>query len=263
VASPGASSFIARLHEAAESEHWEMRYQPIVDLESGETVALEGLVRWRNPTGGILRPGEFLPVAEELGLIDAIGEWVLREIAAQSLRWAEEGIKVDIAYNLSPAQLRHPDLPERLLPILESMGVDPGSIIVEFPEAAAMTDPERTQKVLWLLRAGGMRLALEEFGAGGASLSRLQHLPVDLLKIDPQFVRALPDDDSASSMVMGMVQMARELDVTLVAEGIETDDQLRALIHAGCVLGQGYRFARPLSAEGVAERHRLRGLRFS
>jgi EAL domain-containing protein (putative c-di-GMP-specific phosphodiesterase class I) len=139
--------------------------------------------------------------------------------------------------------------------------VRPGSIVIEVPETIAMTDPERTQKVMWLLHASGMRLALDDFGAGGASLARLQHLPVDMLKIDPSFVRALSDEESAGSMVMGLVQMAKALEVILVAEGVETVEQQRMLIRAGCALGQGYRFARPLPSDAISDLFRRRGLR--
>lgn len=253
-------SFTARLREAAELERWEIHYQPVVDLTSGDMVALEALVRWRDPTGGIIRPGEFIPLAEEIGLIEAIGDWVLDGVCAQIKRWKDEGLALDVSFNLSPRQLRHPELAEHLLPFLESRGVDPRSLIVEIPESAAMSDPERTQKVLWSLRAKGLRIALDDFGLGGASLSRLKHLPVDVLKIDDSFVRDLPDDEHAAGMATAIIEMAGALGSIAIAEGIETEDQRLFLIRAGCTLGQGYLFRRPVPADEISESFRRRGL---
>jgi diguanylate cyclase (GGDEF)-like protein len=248
-----APAFAARLREAADKEQWEVRYHPIVELESHRPVALEALVRWRDPTGGLIRPGEFLPLAEEIGLIEAIGDWVLDHVCSQLQSWQSEGIELDISYNLSPMQLRHPDLAEHTLPFLEARGISPTSVVVEISEATAMTDPERTQKVFESLRETGIRVALDDFGTGGSSLARLQHLPVDMLKIDQSFVRDLGAEESAASMIMAMVQTARTLGISLVAEGIETEQQRRMLVRAGCTLGQGYLFGRPMPAERIIE----------
>lgn len=256
-------SFTARLREAADLERWEIYYQPIVDLASREMAALEALVRWRDPTGGIIRPGEFIPLAEEIGLIEAIGDWVLDALCAQMKRWQEEGLKIDVSFNLSPRQLRHPELAEHLLPFLLSRDVDPGSVIVEIPESTAMTDPERTQKVLWSLREKGLRIALDDFGTGGSSLSRLKHMPVDILKIDDSFVRDLPDDEHAAGMATAIIETARSLGCLAIAEGVETEAQRLFLVKAGCTLGQGYLFRRPVPADEISESFRRRGLHVS
>jgi len=166
---------------------------------------------------------------------------------------------MDISYNLSPRQLRHPDLAEHLLPFLSARHISPASLIVEVSEATAMTDPERTQKVFNSLRSAGLRVALDDFGTGGSSLARLQHLPVDILKIDQSFVRDLAAEESAASMIMAMVQTARALDISLVAEGVETEQQRRMLVRAGCTLGQGYLFSRPLPADRMLEALRNEG----
>jgi len=256
---PDAPTFAARLREAADKQEWEVRYHPIVELDSGRLVTLEALVRWRDPTGGLIRPGEFLPLAEEIGVIDAIGDWVLDHICSQLEEWRDEGLGMDISYNLSPRQLRHPDLAEHLLPFLSARHISPASLIVEVSEATAMTDPERTQKVFNSLRSAGLRVALDDFGTGGSSLARLQHLPVDILKIDQSFVRDLAAEESAASMIMAMVQTARALDISLVAEGVETEQQRRMLVRAGCTLGQGYLFSRPLPADRMLEALRNEG----
>ena len=256
-------SFTARLRKAAELEHWEIYYQPVIDLTSGDMAALEALVRWRDPTGGIIRPGEFIPLAEEMGLIEAIGDWVLDGVCAQIKRWRDEGLALDVSFNLSPRQLRHPELAEHLLPSLVTRGVDPGSLIVEIPESAAMMDPEHTQRVLWSLRAKGLRIALDDFGTGGSSLSRLKHLPVDILKIDDSIVRDLPDDEHAAGMATSIIEMAGMLGSIAIAEGIETEEQRSFLMKAGCTLGQGYLFRRPAPADDISESFRRRGLHVS
>ena len=256
-----APTFAARLRDAAVKEHWEVRYHPIVELDTRRPIALEALVRWRDPTGGLIRPGEFLPLAEEIGLIDAIGDWVLDHICSQLEEWHDEGLELDISYNLSPRQLRHPDLTEHLLPFLNSRRISPASLIVEVSEATAMADPEKTQMVFESLRTEGLRVALDDFGTAGSSLARLQHLPVDMLKIDQSFIRELGAEESAASMIMAMVQTARALGISLVAEGVETEQQRRMLVRAGCTLGQGYLFSRPLPADRMMEsiRAQLRG----
>jgi EAL domain-containing protein (putative c-di-GMP-specific phosphodiesterase class I) len=162
---------------------------------------------------------------------------------------------VDISYNLSPRQLRHPDLAQHVIPFLQERAVDPSKLIMEITESAAMTDPERTQKVLMTLRDKGMRLAIDDFGTSSSSFARLKHLPVDILKIDRSFIRDLPEDAHAASMVGAIVELASKLSMTALAEGIETEDQRRFLIAAGCPLGQGYHFSRPLPASEIAARY--------
>jgi EAL domain-containing protein (putative c-di-GMP-specific phosphodiesterase class I) len=248
-------TFTNRLREAVEHDSWELRYQPIVELDTGALNAVEALVRWKDPTGGIIRPGEFIPLAEEIGLIDAIGDWVLEEICRQSAEWLDAGLDLNISYNLSPRQLRHPDLAQHVIPFLLERAVDPSKLIMEITESAAMTDPERTQKVLMTLRDKGMRLAIDDFGTSSSSFARLKHLPVDFLKIDRSFIRDLPEDAHAASMVGAIVELATKLNMTPLAEGIETEDQRRFLIAAGCRLGQGYHFSRPVPASEIAARY--------
>jgi diguanylate cyclase (GGDEF)-like protein/PAS domain S-box-containing protein len=247
-------SLATRLRKAVERQHWVLHYQPVVDLATGSFTGVEGLLRWQDPRGGLIAPGEFIPLAEEMGLIEAIGDWVIAELARQAAEWEAQGIRMEAGFNLSPRQLWQPDLVFRVLTHLERAGVDPSTIVVEITETAAMTDPDRTQRVLWELHGRGVRLAIDDFGTGYSSLSRLKHLPVDILKIDRSFVRDVPDEHEAASMVRAMVQLADSVGMVPLAEGIETEKQWQFLLEQGCTLGQGFYFGRPVSAEEITPR---------
>jgi EAL domain-containing protein (putative c-di-GMP-specific phosphodiesterase class I) len=245
-------SFATRLRKAAEGGQWALHYQPIVDLRSGRTVALESLVRWQDPEQGLVYPNDFIPLAEELGLIGHIGDWVVEEIARQRRIWRnEQGVSVDMTFNLSPRQLWEPDLVDGILSRLRAEGIEPWSVVVEITESAAMTDLSRSQPILWELNRNGFRLAIDDFGTGYSSLSRLRNLPVDVLKIDRVFIGDLPDDRDARNMVEAIIRMAVGLNMKPLAEGIETEAQWRFLVDAGCYLGQGYLFSRPKPAEEI------------
>jgi diguanylate cyclase (GGDEF)-like protein/PAS domain S-box-containing protein len=249
-----------KLRKAVEERQWVLYYQPLVDLATGDTVGAEALIRWRDPSGTIIGPGEFIPLAEEMGLISAIGDWVLSEVCRQIRAWRDMGITLRVSYNLSPRQLWQPDLAQRISLRLESAGVDPSLVEIEVTESAAMSDPERTQRVLQDLNARGMHIAIDDFGTGYSSLSRLKHLPVNVLKVDRSFVSDVPGDADASSIVIGIINLARSLGLTPLAEGIETEDQWRFLLEQGCLLGQGYLFSRPVPAEEIASRQLGSGL---
>jgi EAL domain-containing protein (putative c-di-GMP-specific phosphodiesterase class I) len=227
--------------------HW----QPIVRLADGSVESVEALIRWREPNGGIIPPGEFIPLAEELGLIEAIGDWVIGEMARQQATWASQGCDVKVGFNLSPRQLWSAHLGSHVMDLLNAEGVDPHSVVVEITESTAMADPDRTQTVLSDLHAWGLTLALDDFGTGYSSLARLKHMPVDILKIDRSFVRDVNRDESLASMVRAMIQLAEGLGMTPLAEGIETAEELSFLRDAGCVLGQGFYFARPAPAAEI------------
>jgi len=244
-------SLTTRLRQAVEQEHWVVHWQPIVDLATGRVDSLEALVRWNDPKGGIVAPGEFIPLAEELGLIEAIGDWVIDEVARQQVIWRESGIDPVVSFNLSPRQLWSAHLSEKVVRKLQAAGVAPDKVIVEITESTAMADPDRTQKILTELRAWGLRLALDDFGTGYSSLARLKHMPVDILKIDRSFVRDVHLDEGLGNMVSAMVQLAEGLGMTPLAEGIETAGELAFMIEAGCRLGQGFHFARPVPSHEV------------
>ena len=244
-------SLTSRLRRAVEEQHWVLHYQPIIDLSDGRIESVEALIRWRDPNGGIIPPGEFIPLAEEMGLIEAIGDWVIDEMARQRGEWAAAGVELNVGFNLSPRQLWSPRLAEKVLSKLSDAGVDPRHIIVEVTESSAMADPDRTQKILSELHAWGLTLAIDDFGTGYSSLARLRHLPVDILKIDRSFIRDVNDDRDLASMVRAMIQLAQGLGMTPLAEGIETLGELEFLRANGCRLAQGFLFARPVPADQI------------
>ncbi|HEX9123399.1 MAG TPA: EAL domain-containing protein [Actinomycetota bacterium] len=257
----GRLSLTTRLRKAVENQNWMLHYQPVVDLERGTMVGVEALLRWADPNGGLVPPGEFIPLAEEMGLIDVIGDWVVEELARQDATWRADGLTVELSFNLSPRQLWHPEISEKILSRLQAGDVDPANVIVEITESTAMTDPDRTQRILWDLHGRGLRLAIDDFGTGYSSLSRLKHLPVEVLKIDRAFVRGVNNDPQAGSMVRAIIELARGLGMTPLAEGIETDAEWRFLVDHGCTLGQGFFFSRPVPAEDILARHRRSGMR--
>ena len=243
-----------RLRKAIEQEKLELHYQPIVDLGlvNGKKdlrrslVAVEALVRWREEDGSLVPPDGFIPVAEDLGLIDEIGDWVVGEAASQAVRWKEGGSAVDVSFNLSLNELWQPGLPERIHNQILAVGLDPRNFTAEVTESTAMTDPVRTQRVLGDLKERGFHLAMDDFGAGHSSLIRLSQLPCETLKIDRSFISRLPDDPSAKAMVTAMIELARGLGMRALAEGIETEEQLEFLRERGCEVGQGFLFSKPV-----------------
>jgi diguanylate cyclase (GGDEF)-like protein/PAS domain S-box-containing protein len=246
-----ALSLATRLRKAVQNEDWVLYYQPIIDLVRGEMIGVEGLLRWRDPHYGIIAPGEFLPLAEEMGLMEQIGDWVMKDLFRQASEWRGQGLQLNVSFNLSPRQLWHPELIENLLARLNGSGVDPGALVIEITESAAMADIDRTQRVLSNLRNGGLRFAIDDFGTGYSSLSRLRDLPVDILKIDRSFVRDVPADQDAVTVVQAIIQLALSLGMAPLAEGIETQEQWQFLVDHGCRLGQGFYFRRPVPADQI------------
>jgi diguanylate cyclase (GGDEF)-like protein/PAS domain S-box-containing protein len=251
-------SFTTRLRQAVEDEDWVLHYQPVVDLSDRRVVGAEALIRWKEAPGSIVPPGEFIPIAEELGLIEAIGEWVLDAVARQQRRWQDEGLELDVSFNLSPRQLWTPRLADRLLAILHEAGVDPSSLTAEITESTAMADPERTHRVLRDLHSWGLRLAIDDFGTGYSSLARLKHMPVDVLKIDREFIRNVDKDVRLAGMVRAMIQVAQSLDMIPLAEGVETEGEYIFLRSNGCRLAQGFWFSHPVPAEEIGDLTRFR-----
>ena len=246
-------SFSTRLRQAVENENWVLHYQPVVDLADRRVIGAEALIRWKDATGGIVAPGEFIPLAEELGLIEAIGDWVVEAVARQQREWRDNGLELEVSFNLSPRQLWTPRLAERLIGLLHDAGVDPGTLTAEITESTAMADPDRTHRVLRDLHAWGLRLAIDDFGTGYSSLSRLKHMPVDVLKIDREFIRDVDRDVRLAGMVRAMIQVAQSLDMIPLAEGVETEGEYVFLRSNGCRLAQGFWFAHPVPAADLAE----------
>ena len=235
-----------RLRRAVDNQNWVLHYQPILDLGDSTVKGVEALIRWQDPTCGIVPPGEFIPLAEEMGLIEAIGDWVLDEFISQHAAWRAQGLDLEISFNLSPRQLWSPDLSEHILGRLRAAGLDPGRVVVEITESTAMADPDRTQRILAELHAWGLSLAIDDFGTGYSSLARLKHMPVDILKIDQSFVRDVDRDRDLAGMVRAMIQLAQSLGMTPLAEGIETRGEYEFLRANGCRLAQGFLFSRPV-----------------
>jgi diguanylate cyclase (GGDEF)-like protein len=249
---PGSQlSLTNRLREAVREEHWVLHWQPIVDIETGHVESLEALIRWQDPKGGLVAPLEFIPLAEELGLIEAIGDWVITELARQQRAWRSEGLDLRLGFNLSPRQLWSARLAEKIIATMREGQVDPRDVIVEITESSAMADPDRTQKVLAELHSWGFTLALDDFGTGYSSLARLKHMPVDVLKIDKAFVRDVHGDISQASMVRAMIQLAQGLDMIPLAEGVETPQEYEFLRANGCRLAQGFLFSKAVPADEV------------
>jgi EAL domain-containing protein (putative c-di-GMP-specific phosphodiesterase class I) len=244
-------SLTTRLRRAVEEQHWVLHYQPILDLGDGSMKGVEALVRWRDPRGGIVLPGEFIPLAEELGLIEAIGDWVIDEFAEQDRTWRAQGLDLQVSFNLSPRQLWSAQLSETMIAKLRGAGVDPRNVVVEITESTAMADPDRTQKILTDLHAWGLTLAIDDFGTGYSSLARLKHMPVDILKIDQAFVRDCDTDRDLAGMVRAMIQLAQSLGMTPLAEGIETRGEYEFLRANGCRLAQGFLFSRAVPGDAI------------
>ena len=242
-----------RLRRAVEEQHWVLHYQPILDLGDDRMVGVEALVRWQDPNGGIVPPGEFIPLAEEMGLIEAIGDWVMDEFIAQSAAWQRDGLDLEVSFNLSPRQLWAPNLSEHILGTLQAGGMDPGKVVVEITESTAMADPDRTMRILSELHAWGLTLAIDDFGTGYSSLARLKHMPVDILKIDQSFVRDVDRDRDLAGMVRAMIQLAQSLGMTPLAEGIETRGEYEFLRANGCRLAQGFLFSHPVPGAEIAD----------
>ena len=240
-----------QLRQAVERESWELHYQPIVDLRDGHLLGVEALIRGLTEQGELIPPGDFIPLAEEIGLIETIGNWVIGEMCRQIQEWKEAGLDIEVAVNVSPRQLWSARFPEEILHTLQAAGVDPHRVVIEITESTAMTDAERTREILQALHDEGFQIAIDDFGTGYSSLGRLKHLPIDILKIDRSFVSDAHLDRDAGTMVQAMVQLAKNLGMTPLAEGVETSEELAFLRALDCPIGQGFLFSRPVRAADI------------
>jgi len=245
-------SMAARMRRALSAGEFRLHYQPIFAVESGAVGGVEALLRWHDPErGGLVPPGEFIPVAEETGLIESIGDWVVRAVCEQQVEWAARGLTPQIAFNVSPRQLRRLDFTARVAEHLRATGADPARLTVELTESATLQDTGHAEPILRELHELGLQLALDDFGAGYSSLSRLREMPVGTLKIDRAFLRAVPESREASAIVTAILDLARALGRTAVAEGVETEAQLAFLSAQGCPLVQGFLLGRPMPPEQI------------
>jgi diguanylate cyclase (GGDEF)-like protein/PAS domain S-box-containing protein len=244
----GRLSLTRRLRQALEGGELELHYQPIVPLAGGAAVGAEALLRWRHPERGLVGPGEFIRVAEESGLIVPIGDWVIDAVCRQARAWRDEGLDLELSFNVSLRQLRTPRLADVVADRIAAYDLDPGSLVAEITESATLHEPEGALAALHEL---GVRLAIDDFGAGFSSLGRLQEMPVDILKIDRSFLSRLGNDGRAPAIVGTIVQLADALGLQAVGEGIETEAQRALLLEHGCGLGQGYLLGRPAPAAAM------------
>jgi diguanylate cyclase (GGDEF)-like protein/PAS domain S-box-containing protein len=242
-----------RLRRALGEGELVLHYQPIFELVTRSPVSVEALVRWNHPDRGLVMPGEFVPAAERSGLIDAIGAWVTSQACTQARQWQDAGLDIPVAVNVSPRELRRDHVAERLAACIASAGIEPRLLTVEVTEAAAMSGRGGSLEVLDEITTTGVRIAIDDFGAGYSSLARLRAMPADILKIDGSFLRDVPDDPVACHIITAIIRLARALGVETVAEGIETEEQLEFVFERGCVFGQGYHLARPLTADAATE----------
>jgi diguanylate cyclase (GGDEF)-like protein/PAS domain S-box-containing protein len=244
-------SLSSRLRKAVAREELVLHWQPIVDPRDGLLSKIEALVRWEDPRRGLVPPDEFVPFAEETGLIDAIGEWVVGALCRQRVAWRAEGLDPEVTFNVSPRELRRPLFAEHLRARLDEHGLDPGRVIVEVTESAAMGEQGSAEPVLAELAAAGFKVAIDDFGAGYSSLSRLRDLPVQVLKIDRSFLREVPARPEATAVVTAILELAGALGMETVAEGVETAEQRAFLIERGCPLAQGFLLGRPMPARDL------------
>jgi EAL domain-containing protein (putative c-di-GMP-specific phosphodiesterase class I) len=246
------------LRRAVERREFRVWYQPIVSLGSRRVVGYEALARWQHPERGLLGPGAFMAVAEEIGLITQIDEWMLAEACRHGAEWQRAhraGGAPTLSVNLSAKSLGSPDLVERVAKVLASTGLPAAALRLEVTETVAVTDAVRVRDMLQEVRALGVRVSLDDFGTGYCSLSYLQQFPVDTLKIDRSFVSRIDDRGNGEGEIVRLiVSLARTLGIEVVAEGIETEAQVEYLARLGCGFAQGFYFSRPLEAEEIAAR---------
>jgi diguanylate cyclase (GGDEF)-like protein len=226
-----------------------LMYQPLIDLSTNRICCFEALIRWDNPEQGMIPPSDFIPVAEETGLISAIGEWVLREACSVAAKWPDE---IRIAVNLSPAQFRHRGLVEQVIRALQLGGLSPERLELEVTESLLLSDTEATLETLHRLRALGVRISMDDFGTGYSSLSYLRSFPFDKIKIDRSFISGLDEGPGGEAIIRAVVGLGQSLGMSTTAEGVETEAQLKAVRVQGCNEVQGFLFSPPLPPSGVA-----------
>jgi len=244
-------SLEAGLRHALDRDELDIFFQPKIEFPTNRVSGVEALIRWRHPQLGLLLPDKFIPLAEEIGVIVPIGYWTLKRVCERARRWQELGMGLPVAVNLSASQFHEPDLVARMGAILRASGVAPQLIEVEITESMVMRDPERAAKVMQGLRAMGVRISIDDFGTGHSSLGYLKRFPIDRLKVDRSFVRDLPHNNDDVAITRAVIAMAHSLRMTVVAEGVEHQDQFDLLRDEGCDEFQGFFCAKPLEEDDL------------
>jgi diguanylate cyclase (GGDEF)-like protein/PAS domain S-box-containing protein len=241
------------LRRALERHEFALHYQPKIDLRTAEITGAEALIRWTHPVRGLISPAEFIPIAEDCGLILPISKWVLREACRQARAWADVGLPpTTVAVNISSMEFREEGFLESVFAILAETGLDPGFLELELTESVLMKRPESAASVLQQLRAKGVRVAVDDFGTGYSSLSYLRKFSIDALKIDQSFVRQITTTPDDTAIVTAVISMGRSLRLRVIAEGVETQEELGFLQALQCDEAQGYYFSRPVTADEFA-----------
>jgi len=233
------------LKQALENEEFFLCYQSQIDLRTGRVVGLEALLRWEHPQRGVISPGEFIPVLEQTGMIASADAWVIHRVCKQLISWQEEGIFVRASVNLSAQELNDEATIEVVRAALEENGVHPENLEVEITETDLMENVDRASRILQTLSSWGIGVALDDFGKGYSSLSYLQKLAINTIKIDKQFVDGLPEDPDSVTLVQTIIAMAHNLGKKVLAEGVESEEQRQKLLELGCDYGQGFLWSRP------------------
>ena len=239
------------LRLALERNEFHLAYQPQVDAATGSVRSVEALIRWNHPARGLVSPLEFIPLAEENGLIDRIGLWVLQTACTDAARWRAQGLALTVAVNLSPLQFKSPGLPQLVIDVLAQTGLPPSCLELEVTEGALMENTNATRAALQALHAHGLRIALDDFGTGYSSLAYLTRMPISNIKVDRCFVAGLLEGGESEAIVRAVLAMAHSLGMRVTAEGVETIEQARALKAMACDCLQGFYFSRPVAAAAI------------
>jgi EAL domain-containing protein (putative c-di-GMP-specific phosphodiesterase class I) len=236
------------LREAMASQQFRLHYQPLVSLETESILGFEALIRWEHPTRGFVSPAEFIPVAEEAGLITELGAWILDTACAQATLWPDD---ITVAVNISPLQFNSGHLPLTVAAALAKSDLCPDRLMLEITEGVFLNDTEQTMGALNAIKALGVLFAMDDFGTGYSSLSYIRKFPFNKIKIDQGFVRGMGDDPESLAIVRAVVNLCRDLGMVTTAEGVETVAQAETLRQLGCGVAQGYLFGRPMPAEAT------------
>jgi EAL domain-containing protein (putative c-di-GMP-specific phosphodiesterase class I) len=241
---------IGYLRNAIDKDELQLYYQPKIDPKLKKVIGMEALIRWVSPELGFIAPADFIPLAEETGLIVPIGEWVLNEACRQTKAWQKDGFDdLTISVNVSSEQFRHQDLSQVVHNALKSSGLEPGFLVLELTESMVMANPEKTIVSLQQLKKQGLAISIDDFGTGYSSLSYLKKFPLDELKIDRSFIMDVDNDTDDKAIVTAIIAMSHSLSLKIVAEGVESEPQLNLLTTLDCDQIQGFYFSKPLPKE--------------